>query len=778
MNRFLLVLSLIALPLMAAKTGAIEGSVNDSVTGAPIGGATIGIEGSNLSTKSDKKGDFLLKGIPGGNVQLTVVAKGYGPLKSSKIKVRPGKTTSVKLKLNPVKAADWKATAEIHVDKLNPKAKDAAQTHKDLKAPPKAAEEKKVNAGSSPSLARPGEPASEETVESLHEETVETDDDMDVHDPASPSPLEWPQASIPMLTKPGSSTSGTESSTTPKPGKTTASEPKTESASPARPEKKSLLDFFSWDSDEELPKSMKTASSARPTPRKPQGGLKAGYADDNQQFNYFLGFLQKYAHQVDFYPYDISERIQIIFKDSEGRSVPNVDIKIRNDADQIIDSGLSYSDGTFFFYPAQVAQQDQVFQLEYAQGRSLSSMQIERAGPRQILVTLPQIEHRQSAVPVDIVFILDTTGSMGEEIKRLLETIDIIHMNLTALPNLPEVRFGMVLYRDRSDAYVTKVIHPTNNINKFRTALTRVTADGGGDTPEDLQSALKETMETIQWNHDGLRLGFVITDATAHLDYVQEYTYIKAAETARQKGIKLFTVGTGGLDIHGEYILRQISQLTYAKYLFLTYGQERGENSGGRAGSVSHHTGSNYQTDKLEAIIIRIAKEEISNFTDTPTELGEDYFTAESVDFESREETLALLFHDAINRLVDYSSIRIENAPKLGVLPVNAKDKKTELSAEYFTEQIQLSVSNNKQFTLIARKDLQKILEEQKLQLSGLLSDTETTQLGELLGAELLLSAELYEQPQGYDLFLKLLRVETAEILAVTKIVMDKNLGL
>jgi len=114
----------------------------------------------------------------------------------------------------------------------------------------------------------------------------------------------------------------------------------------------------------------------------------------------------------------------------------------------------------------------------------------------------------------------------------------------------------------------------------------------------------------------------------------------------------------------------------------------------------------------------------------------------------------------------------------LAVVPIIPKDGGLALNAEYFTEQIQLSVSGNKQFTLIARDDLQSILEEQELHLSGLVSDSETMQIGELFGAELLLRGELYEQKAGYDLFLKLLRVETAEILAVTKIVMDKNLGL
>jgi hypothetical protein len=51
---------------------------------------------------------------------------------------------------------------------------------------------------------------------------------------------------------------------------------------------------------------------------------------------------------------------------------------------------------------------------------------------------------------------------------------------------------------------------------------------------------------------------FIITDAAPHLDYGQVYTYIKTSQDTRKRAIKYFSVGTGGLDIAGEYVLRQI----------------------------------------------------------------------------------------------------------------------------------------------------------------------------------------------------------------------------
>ncbi|HPM35918.1 MAG TPA: VWA domain-containing protein, partial [Spirochaetota bacterium] len=325
----------------------------------------------------------------------------------------------------------------------------------------------------------------------------------------------------------------------------------------------------------------------------------------------------------------------------------------------------------------------------------------------------------QKRIPLDLLFIMDTTGSMGEEIARLKQTIEIINNNLAAMPAKPEIRFGMILYRDKGDEYVTKIIPLTSDLDGFQNELAKVEANGGGDTPEDLQSALDDAVNKIEWNKNGIRLIYAITDAAPHLDYEQKFTYVDAAREARKKGIKIFSVGTGGLDLDGEYVLRQISQYTYGKYIFLTYG-EKGESEGGVEGSVSHHTGANFQTDKLEAIIIKFAKEELSNLSDKPLEKDEEYIEAKKIESEKNEETLKKLFDMALSQLVDYSTIKIDAGTPVSLLPVITSDNKYAANAEYFTEQANFSIAANKTFKLVERKNLQKILEEIEFQNTGI----------------------------------------------------------
>jgi Mg-chelatase subunit ChlD len=522
------------------------------------------------------------------------------------------------------------------------------------------------------------------------------------------------------------------------------------------------------------------ATRSSGTSTRPQvSGLKAGFADDNKQFNYFVQFLSTYGSQVNHIPIPIEERIMLKVRDSEGKSIPNAEIAVYGPNRSFLGRGTTYADGSFLLFSAEYGDQ-QGYTIEVTYNQQSKTLSLDRFGRREILVTFGVPRAEMSRIPLDLLFILDTTGSMGEEIQRLKTTIELIKLNLASLSSKPRVRFGMVLYKDRGDEYVTEVVPFTENLQEFQSALDVVEASGGGDTPEDLQSALEQTMK-LSWNRGGVRLGFIITDAPPHLDYRQRYTYAQAVKEAKEMGIKIFSVGTGGLDLLGEVVLRQIAQYTSAKYIFLTYG-ETGESEGGAPGSVSHHTGANYQTDKLEAIIIRFAKEELSHITDQPIEEEEEYFTASKIGEEEREETLNKLFSMAVSQLIDYSTVRIPKGTAAAVLPLSPAQKHLSLNSEYFTEQLLLSFGKDmtfkELFRIVERKDLQSVLEELELQLSDLAEEQGAAKVGELLGAELLIIGKLYSTAKGYELFLKLVRVETGEVLSVTKAIIDKGLGL
>ena len=525
---------------------------------------------------------------------------------------------------------------------------------------------------------------------------------------------------------------------------------------------------------------IKERKSEKPIPSEPsESGLKAGYSDDNKQFNYFINFLEKYKNQVEsYYPINVKERIIIKVIDDNKKPINNAIVSIYNTENKKIEEGKTLSDGSYMFFPSEYDNKYKEFKVRIDYQNQKKEITISREGKRINEVVIIDKRETSSEIPLDIVFVLDTTGSMGEEIERLKTTIEIINLNITSFKPKPRVRFGMVLYKDRGDEYVTRIIPLTESLDEFKKELDMITAEGGGDTPEDLQEALKDLINSMKWNNKGIKLGFIITDAPPHLDYKdQKYTYVNAVKDAKKMGIKIFSVGTGGLDITEEYILRQISQYTLGKYIFLTYG-ERKESEGGVQGAVSHHTGENFTTDKLESIIIGLVKEELSNLVEGKIETRDEYFFASQKPELEKDKILKELFDKAINQLIDYSSIKIEEGTPTGIINLTTSENDIKKQAEYFTEQIAVSLSKNKTFKIVERKDLQKILGELELQSSDLFDEEKSAKLGKFLGAKILLIGKLYSKKENYEIFLKEVRVETAEVLSITKIIIDKNLGL
>jgi Mg-chelatase subunit ChlD len=507
-----------------------------------------------------------------------------------------------------------------------------------------------------------------------------------------------------------------------------------------------------------------------------KSGLQAGYVDDNKQFNRFTAFLADKKPEVTAYPLAVQERIIMKATDHAGKSLANARVTVRAGGVELA-RGVTYADGTFLFFPQEYNENSQRYDVEVLYGSQKKSLQVQRAGAREVNIALDLERVSIQQVPLDILFVFDTTSSMAEEIARLKTTIEIIYSNISYFPSKPKVRFGMVLYRDQGDEYVTRVVPLTADLEQFQESLDKVSVDGGGDWPEDLQAALKDSMGGIAWNSDGIRLAFIITDAQPHLDYKQSYTYVTAVHEAREKGIKIFSVGTGELPLGGEYVLRQISQYTYAKYLFLTYG-ERTDSEGGKMGSVSHHVGENYQTDKLEALVMQLAREELSHLTNQPLQAEEEYFQATKINDEQKTETLKKLFDMAFTQLADYSSLKLAPGTRVSVIPYAPAAPDLSAVSEYFMEQSVLSMGSQKFFTLVERANLQQVLKELEFQLSDLADESKAARLGKMLGAEVLVLGKVYRVKDKYEIFVKLVRVETAEILSVIKVKIDQALGL
>src|SRR5947207_7980699 len=97
-----------------------------------------------------------------------------------------------------------------------------------------------------------------------------------------------------------------------------------------------------------------------------------------------------------------------------------------------------------------------------------------------------EIVRRPNRPRMEVVFVLDTTGSMSGMIAGAKQKIWAIANKLKSADPTPEISFGLVGYRDRGDTYVTKVYGLSDNLDEVYTHLYAFAAEGGGDTPESV----------------------------------------------------------------------------------------------------------------------------------------------------------------------------------------------------------------------------------------------------------------------------------------------------
>ena len=148
---------------------------------------------------------------------------------------------------------------------------------------------------------------------------------------------------------------------------------------------------------------------------------------------------------------------------------------------------------------------------------------------------------------VEVVFCLDTTGSMGGLIDAAKKKIWSISNQIAAGNPNPHVKIGLVAFRDRGDEYVTKVFDLTDDLDAVHGNLMKFTANGGGDFPESVNQALHESVMKIKWsaNKKTLKMIFLVGDAPPHMDYKDDVKYPDTCKLAMLKDIIINTVQCG-----------------------------------------------------------------------------------------------------------------------------------------------------------------------------------------------------------------------------------------
>ncbi len=175
---------------------------------------------------------------------------------------------------------------------------------------------------------------------------------------------------------------------------------------------------------------------------------------------------------------------------------------------------------------------------------------------------------KRSGPTLEMVFVLDTTGSMGGLLEGAKQRIWGIVNEVMQNSSRPSVRIGLVAYRDRGDAYVTQVLPLTDDLDQVYTTLMDYRADGGGDTPENVRRALDDGVNRAGWSKPSSQLAqilFLVGDAPPHNDYQDEPDVLTTVAAAVKRNMIVNTIQCGNISGTAE-VWQQVARRGEGQY--------------------------------------------------------------------------------------------------------------------------------------------------------------------------------------------------------------------
>lgn len=354
------------------------------------------------------------------------------------------------------------------------------------------------------------------------------------------------------------------------------------------------------------------------------GVLTAGEWNDLAHWDFWGGLMTRepeadvpeeqktpdYAAMAMDWGFNTSRRIAVHVKDQEGNPVANVSVELLRGGDVVIWNTRTSNKGNAELWP-------DLFSARGQESASTDPFVLRIAG--QVQEQAPVVSDWSGAAQVneytvsvaapekeaDIAFIVDATGSMTDEIdflkKDLLSILERVQQSQSGV----QLRTGAVFYRDKGDDYLTRADDFATPA-KTMAFIGNQYADGGGDLPEAVHSALETALQKLTWNESARsRMAFLILDAPAHQNQNGVIASLqKSIQTFSSIGIRLIPVLASTGDKTTEFMCRDFAIVTGGTYVFLT-------NDSGVGDSHLVPTVGEYEVEKLNDLLIRLIEDYI-----------------------------------------------------------------------------------------------------------------------------------------------------------------------
>jgi hypothetical protein len=357
------------------------------------------------------------------------------------------------------------------------------------------------------------------------------------------------------------------------------------------------------------------AADAGAGPSNGRNGITAGEWDDNANYREFLAYLTS-SKPLGYSPLDVSKRQFIAVVDGAGHAVADCPLAV---SDGVHTTSLrTLPSGRTPLFPNAVGLTGDSLSVQASCVDGSAQGVLSTQGEDNVLVLKLAVDRMPTAIKsVELAFILDTTGSMAEEIDAIKSTVSAVADKLGPQQAL-SLRVGLVAYKDYGDIYVTKTFPFTTDLVQLRASIASLSAGGGGDIPEAVNEALHVAGQ-LDWHDDAFaRFAFLVADAPPHMK--EQYDYATEARGFLSRGIQVFTVSASGQDALGQVVFRQIAQYTYATNMFVLRGGAGPQSTGGGDPKTSCGTQqSSYASGNLDELIVNKVLDEVSLYDKDPS---------------------------------------------------------------------------------------------------------------------------------------------------------------
>ena len=341
------------------------------------------------------------------------------------------------------------------------------------------------------------------------------------------------------------------------------------------------------------------------SPRFPRRGvLTAGDIDDGLNLPAFRRYLARAGRETGLPQLPFGRAVRVDLVGPAGDPAPGVRYTLRRPgAAEPFHSGYSGVDGRITVFPEMLGA-GRLAEVELSAFPDTQGAQTRTVVPldRPARVALDR-DSRWQPDFLDIAFVVDTTGSMQDELDWLTRDLSgIVRAARRAAPGV-DIRYGLIVYRDHGDDYVVRTYGFTGSERQMISWLRAQRAEGGGDYPEAAAAALRAGA-ALNWRRGrGERLMVHIADAPPHDG--DAGAYLDAVRSALARDVQVFGLGASGVAAESEYLMRQAAAATQGRYVFLT-------DDSGVGFAHAEPSVSCYRVTRLSGLMVRILRSELS----------------------------------------------------------------------------------------------------------------------------------------------------------------------